>query len=449
MARGTPPSAGFQLALPDSEKFSSPADKAQNNQQNHGQQNNGGHSSGQQQSTQGNAQSAHTQSTAPANPDGNQYPQQPQMQGNNHHAGQHVQGNSPNQQHVQAAHGQNVTAQGNPSQQEQASHGHHHNNSHNVQASNGQHMVVPDTPGRQKQQAMMHTPSHNNQQVAHGYSGNDQQHIQATQAQNAMGPYTPGGHSQQHHSMVSSNLDTSQQAGEGHNGSNHQQVQMFNDQILMGQCTPDYQQHQAVMGRNPMANQQMHFPQGVMYTNNCNPQPAHGNSPNNFQHALAYNGQNVMAPGSANAQQYPGFIANSNFQQFPQGNTGNPVFHQQQQGQMIPGSLLGLQPGIGYMPKNNMDGQQGNMVPMPAMEQFQHPLEFQNIVQDVHGQRLPMQMVNHMNQMQQQQAGAPSTVISQPKPSNSVEPQPNQPMHQPTQMHNPLGNQNAVGSLGA
>lgn len=388
MARGAPPCEGFQLSLPDSAQFSSPDDKAQNGQQNNS--------------------------------------------GAEYNAQQHSAQQRQTQHRPQAADTQNVTPPGVGTDQQQR-----------TQAANGM--------AHYPQQAMTPSGSHrNDDQVIQDHGVMNQMVVQPTHGQIPMVPTTPGGYNQQHQAMMSSNLGPSQQTGQGINGNNYQQPQAFNFQGIAGQVTPGYQRNQGLMAQSPMAGQQMHFTPTAMNHNTYNPLTGLGHIPDNFQHMqTAIGNNNMVSPGSATAPQYgQSFMANDNVHHLSQSTMGNPLFpqQQQQQGLMMPDNFAFQQPSTGYMPNNNMDGQQSNMALMPGTGQFQQPPEFQNAIQEMDAQRLQMQMVNQLNQMQQQQPVALMRIPALTQNSNGQLYTGNL-MNQPGLVPNQGGNQNANGSM--
>ncbi|KAJ9143563.1 hypothetical protein NKR19_g6824 [Coniochaeta hoffmannii] len=358
MARGTLPSAGFQLALPDSEQFSSPTNEAQGNQQSsaspdtvHGnQQSNGGngqqhiarqhanaqqHDKGQQQNAQGDQG---------RDPNGNQF---------------HRVISAELKQLMQAtAPAQNMITQAKPGLQPQrarrgpdngtngqTSHAIGSDSSPNVQAFNGQTMMASVTPVPQQQQPIMPTSNHNSPQVPHGYSRNYQQPVQPVQA--------------------------------------------FDRQNMMVQGSSGYQQNPVMLGQASMSNQQLHCFPGAMYA-----QPGHGN--------------NIMPSGPLDGQQYEqGSFPSNAFDEFIQGDATSAMFNLQQPGVMMPDNPFNFQPAMGHMANNNnnMTTQQHYMGFVSGSDQFQHSSELQNLFQDMQGQDL----LHRLDQNPEHQSGTPST----------------------------------------
>lgn len=410
MARGAPPSGGFQLTLPDSAQFSSPADKAQNNQQDNGQQNNsGGQNNAQQQSVQ--------------------HSNTPQHQ---------------TKSHAQAADTQNTTPPGAGNDQQHQAMTPWNNN------TNQQAVMAAGGAAHYGQQAMTPSSGHKNEHMAQGYHAINQQVAQPALGQTSMVSSTPSGQNQQQQAMMSSSPGTSQQVGQGHNGNHYQHSQAFNVQGIAGQGTPGYQQNQAVVAQSPMANQQMHFTPSGMHRNEYKPPVGPGLGPSNPQHVQNTLGHNIMAAGSATAHQYgQGFMATSNLSQFPQSNMGNPLFHQQQQNLVMPDSLPLFQSGTGYMPNNNMLGQQCTMGLTTGTEQFQSMSDFEKIIQEMCAKSLHLQMGNQTNQMPQQQPATSPTVNAALNQYNNGQSQTCTPMNQLTGVPNQVSNQNANGSMAA
>ena len=417
MARGVTPSAGFQLALPDSEQFSSPTDKAQNSQHSisspntvHGDhQNNGGNgqqslaqqNEDAQQHGQGHLAAPTTQNRDTPDSGNGQQPQQTHMQSGNHNGNQlqRVISTQLKQLMQATAPAQNMTTQGKPTPQQrhatrasnngtigQTNNGVSSDGSPNVQPFNGHNIMASFTPVHQQQQLMMPAMNHGSQQVSHGYSRNNHQFVQPVHA--------------------------------------------FDRQNMMGQGSAGYQQNPVMMGQASMGNQQMHYLPGAMYT-------------------PAVDGNNIMSSAPLNGQQYDqGFFASNNAEQFTQGNAVSTMFDPSQLGVMMPGNAINFQPAMGHMAhnnNNNMDPQQPDMGLMPGSEQFQQSPDLQNVFQDMQGQGL----LHRVDQYQQHQSGTPFTVSSQPHPRTGVQFQANHDVQQPTRVRAGADNQNIIDSMGA
>jgi hypothetical protein len=430
MARGTPPSPGFQLTLPDSQQFSSPSDKLRST----------GHSSkssdtqqDDQHISRGQQQSNVQQGTLNVNAQQDNRHQPNDADENN------VAGHNDGQQRQ---HGQKVNVLGNirpANSQAMASGGSVHGRqgqqtqaqerfgnsgpSQRVISSElkqllqvtafDQKQVAQGAPSGQQHQFMMGTSCINtSEQVAYGPGNDNQESGHVTTGQVFTISSTSSGQNQLSLTMMAPSNGAQQQ----HVGSfNGQSSHVFNDQIMMGQTQ--------------LGDVQGQFAPATMYEAN----------------------DYTMQAAAPITQHYdPFFSANNNMEQFLQTNPVNAMFNGQQQDIMMAGYPVQAHAPMSHSGDNNNLGfQQGySMEPTASSEQPRVPPQMHSLLQGIQGQPLSLEMLNQISQVQHQQGVTLSMVPSRHNMHSATRLQHHRPTQQPTRGSGQAGNQNLDDFMG-